>query len=45
MDKRSFNFLFAIVAVSMIAAGAYKINKKKNRVLAIRTPTVSKSIK
>jgi len=45
MDKRSFNFLFAIVAASMVVLGTYKMAKKKGHILAAQTPTVSKNTK
>lgn len=31
MDKRSFSFLFILVAASMVALGTYKAVKKKNQ--------------
>lgn len=31
MDKRSFNFLFALLAISMIAMVTYKIKRKLNQ--------------
>ena len=30
MDKRSFYFLFTILAASMLILGTYKVTKKKN---------------
>jgi len=38
MDKRSFNFLFTIVAASMVIIGTYKMAKKKTNSSA-STPT------
>lgn len=37
MDKRSFGFLFTLVAASMVIIGTYKIAKKKNPVQHVHT--------
>ena len=42
MDKRSFNFLFTIVAASMVIFGTYKIAKKKNHQANVHTPIIAK---
>ena len=45
MDKRSFNFLFTIVAASMVIIGTYKIAKKKTNSSATAPTTVSSNSK
>jgi len=45
MDKRSFNFLFTIVAVSMVIMGTYKISKKKSHLVTPHMPVIAKNNK
>ncbi len=45
MDKRSFNFLFTIVAASMVIFGTYKISKKKNHQANTHIPVIARGNK
>ena len=45
MDKRSFNFLCILVAVSMVALGTYKVAKKKNNTPAAPVELIGKNNK
>jgi len=45
MDKRSFNFLFSIVAVSMVIMGTYKISKRRNHLPTHHIPVIAKNNK